>query len=868
MPELPLLFFPQPASIDRRRLPGGGTSLSKPTAAQQKQRLDARFQQVANSFQNVQTSAVGMEPEYVIVFETIGDTVDDVAKAAAKIPGLEWLAELDLGDNQPQSGFADPRDATRRLPSRLYALLSNQQSIQQLLVLWNAWCSNPAERARQGFGPFKHLFENLKDVRRWNAEDRIAATGILDNLQFLLAAGQQTVQLEVELWCRTADVFRTVAYNQVAALVEGMNGRCITQFALPAILYHGVLVELPAKRVQELVNEVLQQQYGPLLQCEQIMFFRPFGQASVVLREIDEPPTTLRERMAATPPPVGTPFVALLDGLPLEQHVALRNRLVLDDPEDHRARYEYRQQQHGTAMASLIVHGDLGRTEPALRRPLYVRPIYEPQTDWNGMTAEITPQQTLLVDLLHRAVRRIVVGDNGAPAAPDVRVINLSFGNPYQPFDRQFSPLGRLLDYLAWKHRLLFLVSAGNQTGDITLDLGTDEGASLDAGELLSRTLHFLRDQQFARRPYSPAESMNSLTVGAVHTDDSAPRAMDRRVDLLEGARLPSPISTVAQGFRRSVKPDVLFPGGRQLYQQKLATVQPTEFSVAQSFSPPGHLVASPGPHPMALEQTVHTRGTSNATALATRCAALIRERLEELRTEPGGDQLGTVDWPVLLKCLLVHGASWGAASEQLERVFEESIRRAHGTDRLRATLELKRLKSRFLGFGEVDPQRCQFCTDQRVTLVGWGKLQADSAHRYQVPVPSALHALKVPRRVTITLAWLTPIHVRHQNYRQASLWLSVPADQLGTSTSEVDADAAQRGTVEHRVFDGRKAKIVDDGDVLNVDVSCTHDAGMLAEEVPYALAVSLEMMEPIQVSIYHQVQERIRQRIGIALAS
>jgi len=836
-----------------------------PSAAEQKHRLEARFQQIAANFQAVQTTPAGMEPEYVIVFETLGDTVDDVAKAAANVPGLEWLAELDLGEQPPQHGFKDPSDPTKSLSCRVYALLSSQQSIQQLLGLWNTWSANPAETARRGFGPFKNLFQNLKDVRRWNAEDRIAATGILDHLQDLISAGQQALDLEVELWCRAAEPARAAAYDQLATLVARMGGACITQCAVPEILYHGVLVELPADRIRQLVDEVLHRQWGPLLQCEQVMFFRPFGQAKIFLREIDEPPTSLRERLNRTPEPTGTPIIGLLDGLPLEQHMALRDRLVIDDPDDHRSRYGYREQQHGTAMASLIIHGDLTRSDPALQRPIYVRPIYEPQTDWNGQTAELTPRQMLLVDLLHRAIKRIVEGDDGRPVAPDVRVINLSLGNPHQPFDRQFSPLARLLDYLAWKYRLLFLISAGNQTGDITLDVAVEALGELPEGELVSRTLHFLREQQIARRPYSPAESMNALTVGAVHADDSMLRGTDRRVDLLEGARLPSPLSTVAQGYRRSVKPDILFPAGRQLYTPKLATVQkPSEFLAAHSFSAPGQLVAAPGTEPMSLEQTIYTRGTSNATALATRCVGLIHQRVEQLRGEPGGDALNTVDWSVLLKCLLVHGASWGQAAAQLHAVFEDTIRQAHCEDRLRATLELKRLKSRFLGFGEVDPQRCQFCTDQRVTLIGWGKLKAETAHRYVVPIPPAIQALKVPRRLTVTLAWLTPINVRHQNYRRACLWLSVPEEQLGTTTCEVDADGAQRGTVEHRIFEGKKATVVEEGAGLNIDVNCTSDAGDLTDEIPYAVAVSLEVMEPVVVSIYQEVQDRLRQRVGI----
>src|SRR4029450_7659944 len=115
---------------------------------------------------------------------------------------------------------------------------------------------------------------------------------------------------------------------------------------------------------------------------------------------------------------VGSPVVALLDGLPLLQHVALRDRLMLDDPDDFQRNYRPEQQQHGTAMASLILHGDLNRPEPPLQSSLYVRPIYLPQTDLHGRSVELTPTNRLLVDLLHRAIRRMVAGDGGGPGAP------------------------------------------------------------------------------------------------------------------------------------------------------------------------------------------------------------------------------------------------------------------------------------------------------------------------------------------------------------------------------------------------------------------------------------------------------------------
>ena len=81
-----------------------------PTAAQQQARLDAKFRTIANSFQSVQATAQGMEPEQVIVLETIGASVAGLAAATAHVwEESEWLAEMDLEDVEPMGGFADAR---------------------------------------------------------------------------------------------------------------------------------------------------------------------------------------------------------------------------------------------------------------------------------------------------------------------------------------------------------------------------------------------------------------------------------------------------------------------------------------------------------------------------------------------------------------------------------------------------------------------------------------------------------------------------------------------------------------------------------------------------------------------------------------
>ena len=127
-------------------------------------------------------------------------------------------------------------------------------------------------------------------------------------------------------------------------------------------------------------------------------------------------------------------------------------------PTDYGAAYQAHERFHGTAMASLICHGDLNDGSDPLRRVIYARPIMKPKTFSSmGRFVEYIPEDVLPVDLIHRAVRRLYESENGhAPAAPTVRVINLSVCDKSRPFDREISPLARLLDWLSWKYKILF----------------------------------------------------------------------------------------------------------------------------------------------------------------------------------------------------------------------------------------------------------------------------------------------------------------------------------------------------------------------------------------------------------------------------
>jgi hypothetical protein len=381
--------------------------------------------------------------------------------------------------------------------------------------------------------------------------------------------------------------------------------------------------------------------------------------------------------------------------------------------------------------------------------------------------------------------------------------------------------------------------------------------------------------QAHLRRILAPAESINALTVGAEHADAVGPYDLLGRIDPLgaeDGVRLPSPVTAFGTGINRSLKPEIFGPAGRQLYREGYSTGDGgVKLERAQNtVVPPGQRAAAPGREPGRTDQTRYTCGTSNAAALTTRAAAQVLERLPNLlSSEPLGFLPERRFVVPLLKALLVHGARWGDSRELLERLLaDEDGTRA--PDRLGL--------GRFLGYGFPTGDVLQGCHDQRATLCGWNELEDGEGHVYRIPLPPSLNGIRAWRRLTVTLAWLTPINAQDRRYRRAHLWfdLNVPTKE-GDSTKLVDSmrllkvdrceansQAARRGTVQHEILEGEKAAVFAEDDELLLKVSCRADAGNLAVSVPYALVVSLEIAPGLDVPIYDEMRVRLRPRARI----
>jgi hypothetical protein len=765
-----------------------------------------------------------------LVFETRG-SVSDVFDAVTRA-GLQLLIEVE-DEFEPDEDFQKSTTRPGDVPGLLHVALAGLEAVQQLRQSWETWSrGEPLEGLGGMTSGLASLFRHLKDVRPWGPEDRVRSTGLVDAINDWLALGIVEVPIEVEIWFYDSATRRSQAETDVRAAISDVGGRVVRSAIHAGFGYHGVAAIVPTDALRVVTEQGLDA--IRLLRSHHVFFVRPGGQ-SVLPSEEAQPSEPVPENI---PLPDGDPTVLLLDGLPATNHARLAGRVIVTDPEGFDdGTYEARLRRHGTEMASLIVWGDLGANEAPLTRPLLARPILRPDSQTLN-NDEAVPDGTLLPDLMVRAFRDTVVDSS-------IRIVNLSVCDPHAPFDTIPSAWARALDWLTAEHNVLALVSAGNHlTIELAVDRATFE-AALD-GQRRRWTLEALGVDANSRRLLTPAESINSLTVGALHSDGAGAYIAGRRVDILEDAALPSPISAIGRGFRRSVKPDVHAPGGRQLFTVDLGGAgNTTRLQPAKAILAPGLRAASPTVADPTTGQT-YVRGTSGATGLATRRAARLLELIQVLRSGVAGFEDRHV--AAALKALLVHGAEW-----------PDTKLIGDGT----STLPL----DRFLGYGWLAIDHVLGCPAYRVTVLAVGDLGARQEEDIIVPLPAGLSGLVGKRRVTATLAWLSPINWRHRQYRRAKLGFHPPVGALRpvVDSKQVKFQKAQRGTVQHQIYEGSGAVPISPNDEIRLTIQCFEQAGGLnGASVPYAAAISLEVAEALGVEVYAEVAAQIRPPVRV----
>lgn len=853
LPEFPLLSLPEavrgaPSDSLHRPLPP-----ATPNRARQGDRLGQRFARLrrlskADGALSLRQDPFGIAPERALVFDVAGG-VPDIHSAVRRIEGLEFLGDEGI-DFAPDKDFfirdtrkgkeGHPR-TDRTVGARLYLAMPDVIALKNLLSLWDEWQKRGS--LKRPFGVWATLFERLRDIRAWGPRDRLSEETISVWRDEVADSAEKVRRIEVELWYGHSPRKREVAFRRVTEAVAEAGGAIIHRAEIAAIRYIAALVDLPMREMRRLATR----KEIHLLICDEVMFLRP--QSS-----LDLPDTAAEERESTTISPLPfrskalPPVAALLDGVPVQNHALLRDRIEVDDPGELEAMSVVAARTHGTAMASLIVHGDQSLNEEPIRRKLLVRPVLYGE---EAGAQERFPPDRLVLDVIYRAVLRMKDGEGDQDAsAPEVFLVNLSLGDTHRPFAGLLSPWARLLDYLADRFGILFLVSAGNVRRPVPIQNIVDwpDFKDADAVHRKRTVLRALHGDTAHRSLLSPAEAVNVVTVGAQH-HDAWTGSRGAAVDPYDGNDFPNLTSAQGLGHRRAIKPDICMPGGRELVTfASLAA----PLSIRAASGRYGLVAAAPDPTG-SLDREQATKGTSAAAALATRACHRI---FDTLMNASGGSSHADMDrrfWPVVVKALLIHSAKWGEDADLLGALFGPQGTGKH--------VERRDNIARFLGYGIPRVDEVLGCTENRATLAGYGTIGGGQTNIHRIPLPPSLERITDPRFLAITVAWISPTNPNHQEYRRAKLEVGTTdalRDALGVSRipRQPDGHSVVRGTVFHERYGGRRAVgFVDDGH-LSLRVFCRERGGRLDQTVRYGVAVTIEAGEGVPV--YREVRSRL----------
>ena len=820
--ERPVLWGQVSPSAPYSPTTGGGSKVNLPSRGSQGTRLGRRFKDLDDAFaeQATLTQSLGSsDPQLVVVFEAVDERVD--LTGVAQRAGLEILSEVER-DYDPDPNF--PRKTVNQdLPVNgcLHAVCINEQSKANILGQWRRW--QQTGQVDTGYAPLRDLFAHLKDVRVWGPKDRVRMSELAVALSGMLP-GDHTV--EIELWYRLSAPLRQKAQDEVANLVAAAGGQVISTAQVDQVGYHGMKCTVPL----DLLHRLATGDFDAIaaVKSSHVMYLRATAQTH-----------SFSEEIAATAAvgsdlPVGDPVLCVLDGVPVANHPRLTGRVVVADPDDlsSDSATETELRRHGTAMASVCVWGDISSGENPATRPVLVRPILTPAFDTQQRVEELVNAE-LAPDLMRRVFRELFDGSGSAdPMGGSIVVINLSVGDPAAPFDGVLSSWARTIDWLSATYGVVVVVSAGNHRS-LPTPSGAGAVASLTGTDRADAINALVAEASPRRSLLAPADSINALTVGALNADDAGAVQLGYRFDPSDGGLIVNPTSALGTGHRRSVKPDLLAPGGRALFQSPV-TFNATELQPApQSAYGPGIRVAA-----STSSSEAFTMGSSPAAALVSRAAARAVDAVVELAARP----LTRSELAVATKALVAHATR---VPEDL-RTHDDIRPYSHGYG----------IPLRALADG---------CEPHEASILFVGNLGANEQSTLSFPLPNGLQQTGL-KRVTGTLAWLTPVNWRHRQYRRAALDFSKPTGftDLGTAL-DVSSERSKRGTLQHAVWEVNRAIGVGAGSDLELTVHCKEQAGGLnGERVDFAVVLSLWVAPTLNVDVYAQVEQQVTARVSV----
>lgn len=661
-----------------------------------------------------------------------------------------------------------------------------------------------------GRGVSANVFHAIEGVGAWTREDRIGRS--LKNCEW---SEQELKVVDLELWPRDssranrreieqtiewfiqqeADVWDRLVTDSVVLMRVQVRGAVLNQ-----------ILELETVRVVEL---------PPQLHLESTEY--DLGIPDLTVESLDHDNATA---------------IAVLDsgvigGHPLISETLAEEESFIDgiDPADDSG--------HGTAVSGFALYGDLEKC--------VTQRVFTP-------TLKLLSGKVLSGDgaeydrkLIASQVIEAVNYFNGELGC---RIFNISFGDAQQPYDgKHVKGLAVVLDELARKHNILFVVSAGNYRGSDTLP-----------ADWLADYPGYLFDQE--ARIIDPAPSLNSITVGSIarYDKDSYSTRYPRDINHQPIARVNelSPFTRTGPGPNRAIKPDLVDYGGnvsidlRTGGEPRFNPVDPNIAEIALKHTYVGDRLFLP------------LIGTSFAAPKVAHIAGRLLNEYPDASAN------------LVRALLLLHASHPENVQTLLEDVGESANEAAFYS----------------YGYGQPDLNKTLYSLENCATLIAEESIDSNQSHFYEIPLPEDfLTVARCDRSIRVSLAHTPICRSTRKSYKGSNITFKIVLeDDLDILAnrfrqgSDLDNISEFQGFSPGGQLRGRGSAMTSTKSIKMVSsnsslingkrlfVVITHQLkdwaeGLIEGPEPYALAVVLEDRGREDVRLYSQLRTRLRQR-------
>ena len=502
---------------------------------------------------------------------------------------------------------------------------------------------------------------------------------------------------------------------------------------------------------------------------------------------------------------------------------------------------EFDEAGHGTAVAGIALYGDV----EACERSNFWRPefwLYNGKVmrkclqTHNAVYDEHTVEATLT-----EAVEYFV--------ALGCRIFNLSLGNTNAPYDgTHIRGLAYILDMLARKHNVLFVVSTGNFRG---------------AGEP-PRPINSWREEypEYLLHEQSviidPAPALNVLTVGSVArhnaTYDSQRYPEIHQLSPASDGQ-PSPFTRHGPSVKGALKPELLAPGGNLA-----CPVHQAGYQWKPDMRGLGVLTLNHQFQGNTIFKEIS--GTSFSAPYITHLAGRLLNEYPEASAN-------------LLRAMLVNHAS---LPSEVDSTFSQGLKEAYKTSKTTWHRDISRDVG---GYGLVVESDLFRSSDHCVVLMCEQAIEKDSCQFYELPLPASfLRRARGVRELSVTLAYSPAVRTTRLDYLATQIsYRLVKGESLeavqksfnhesqdeektrnddALSNRDISAQIRSRGTVQSSrwVFKQRDPAERWFVVVTRQDREWNHPD--VLEMEPYALVVTVADRDNERAQLYTEIQATI----------